>query len=467
MDPLNRNKPWGRWWLLYLMTDALGAAGAWTVLFVFRKEVVEPKRFGMELQWSFDQNFWMAMVLVPLFWWGVHALMGMYIDVRRRHRALEIRQVLKGAVVGGVFLFLMLMLDDVTQSHTDHQQALAVWLVSHVALVLGFRWWLTSMVVSRVQSGAWAFKTLLVGEEADTSQFIQELSSTPGWRGWNVMESMAENDLDSDLSALSDWLDHHAIDRAVIATPVSGHESLLGWISVLEGRGIETLIVPGALDYMTGSVKSSNLFGVPLVNLSRNHLSHGMKALKRFMDLALSAMALMVLSPAFLFIAIRVKMDSSGPVFYRQERLGIFGRPFKIIKFRTMIQNAEGQGPKLSSGEDPRITKVGKWLRRTRMDELPQFWNVVKGEMSLVGPRPERAFFADQIVKHSPHFLRLQKVRPGITSWGQVKYGYAENVNEMRQRLRYDIMYLENISLLLDVKILLYTIRTVLRKEGK
>ena len=196
-------------------------------------------------------------------------------------------------------------------------------------------------------------------------------------------------------------------------------------------------------------------------------MSHGVKALKRFLDLFLSLLALLVLSPVLLLVALWVKSDSDGPVFYRQERLGLFGRPFHIIKFRTMVQNAEGQGPKLSSDADPRITRVGKWLRKTRVDELPQFWNVVKGEMSLVGPRPERAFFADQIVQHSPHFLRLQQVRPGITSWGQVKYGYAENVNEMRQRLRYDIMYLENASLLLDLKILLYTVRTVLRREGK
>jgi len=164
---------------------------------------------------------------------------------------------------------------------------------------------------------------------------------------------------------------------------------------------------------------------------------------------------------------VRIRTGSEGPVFYRQERLGLHGKPFKIIKFRTMVPNAEGMTPQLSSEEDPRITPVGKLLRKSRLDELPQFWNVLKGEMSLVGPRPERAFFAEQIVQHSPHFLRLQQVRPGITSWGQVKYGYAENVNEMRQRLRYDIMYLENISLLLDLKILLYTVRTVLRKEGK
>ena len=192
-----------------------------------------------------------------------------------------------------------------------------------------------------------------------------------------------------------------------------------------------------------------------------------MKAVKRFVDMVVSVVALTVLSPLFFWVARRVKRDSEGPVFYTQERLGLHGIPFRIVKFRTMFVNSEGGTPQLSSDQDSRITAVGKRLRQTRVDELPQFWNVLKGDMSLVGPRPERAFFAEQIVQHSPHFLRLQQVRPGITSWGQVKYGYAENVNQMRQRLRYDIMYLENMSLLLDLKILLFTVRTVIRKEGK
>ena len=467
MNPQDRQTPWGRWWWRYFLGDLVGAALAWCALFVFRKTVVEPRKFGTDVSLELDANFWAAIVVVPLFWCGIHALMGMYVDIRRRHRALEIRQVVRASAGGGVLLFFLLLLDDVTRTHTDHYQVLFVWMMSHTVLVLGLRGWLTTQVVARVQSGEWAFNTLLVGEAEDTAAFRRELEETPGARGWNVLDAMQERDINSDLRALSNWLDDHSVDRAVIATPVSGHESLLGWIAVLEGRGVETLVVPGALDYMAGRVKSTNLFGIPLVNLSRNPMSHGVKALKRFLDLFLSLLALLVLSPVLLFVALWVKSDSDGPVFYRQERLGLFGRPFHIIKFRTMVQNAEGQGPKLSSDADPRITRVGKWLRKTRVDELPQFWNVVKGEMSLVGPRPERAFFADQIVQHSPHFLRLQQVRPGITSWGQVKYGYAENVNEMRQRLRYDIMYLENASLLLDLKILLYTVRTVLRREGK
>ena len=166
-------------------------------------------------------------------------------------------------------------------------------------------------------------------------------------------------------------------------------------------------------------------------------------------------------------MAILVKASSEGPVFFRQERIGKNGNAFQIIKFRTMCTNAEKDGPQLSSQNDSRITKIGKILRRTRMDELPQFWNVLRGDMSLVGPRPERAFYIEQIVQRAPHYLHLQKVRPGITSWGQVKYGYAENVDEMIQRLKFDILYIENMSIALDIKILFYTVSIVFRGLGK
>ena len=459
--------PWRGWWWRYLVTDGLASGLAWAALFAFRKKVIEPRHFGMEVAFELDANFWMAMLFVPVFWWSVHALMGMYADIRRRHRGLEVRQVTRASAMGGVLLFFALLLDDVTTTHVDHYQTLAVWLATHEGLVLLGRWFWTAKVVQNVQSGRWAFSTILVGTEQDNLGFQEELNSTPGKGGWNVVASMSESELEADLGKLGRWLDGHALDRAVLTSPLSNRDAMLGWISVLEGKGLELLVVPGALDYMTGTVRSSNLFGVPLVNLSGPGLRHGMRALKRFMDVVGSAFALILLSPVFAWVAIAVKRGSRGPIFYRQERLGLHGQPFRIIKFRTMVPDAEGGTPKLSSEDDPRITPIGKLLRQTRLDELPQFWNVLMGDMSLVGPRPERAFFASQIVKHSPHFLRLQQVRPGITSWGQVKYGYAENVNEMRQRLRYDIMYLENISLLLDLKILAFTVRTVLRREGR
>ena len=190
-------------------------------------------------------------------------------------------------------------------------------------------------------------------------------------------------------------------------------------------------------------------------------------ALKRLMDVTFSILALIVLFPFLLVIAVLVKLGSPGPVFFRQERIGLSGKPFRIIKFRSMEANAERDGPQLSSTSDPRITGIGRILRRARIDELPQFWNVIKGEMSLVGPRPERQHFIDEITKVAPHYRHLHKVRPGLTSWGQVKFGYAENVDQMVRRLKYDILYIENMSLAVDLKILAYTVIIILKGDGK
>src|SRR5690606_26816587 len=163
----------------------------------------------------------------------------------------------------------------------------------------------------------------------------------------------------------------------------------------------------------------------------------------------------------------RVKWSSPGPIFYRQERIGLNGKPFHLVKFRSMYLDAEKDGPQLASDNDPRITPIGHFMRKYRLDELPNFWNVLKGDLSLVGPRPERQFFINQIVEQEPHYRQLLKVRPGITSWGQVKYGYASNVDEMLQRLKFDILYIENMSLLLDLKIMFYTVLVLVQGKGK
>jgi lipopolysaccharide/colanic/teichoic acid biosynthesis glycosyltransferase len=159
-------------------------------------------------------------------------------------------------------------------------------------------------------------------------------------------------------------------------------------------------------------------------------------------------------------------LSSRGPLFYKQERIGKNGKPFTIYKFRSMYVDAEQNGPELSSEKDPRITPFGRFMRKSRLDEIPNFINVLKGDMSLVGPRPERQHFIDQIIEKAPQYIQLLKVRPGITSWGQVKYGYAKNIDEMVRRMKYDLIYLDNMSLYVDFKIMIYTFLTILKRKG-
>ncbi|RZK30894.1 MAG: sugar transferase, partial [Hymenobacter sp.] len=257
------------------------------------------------------------------------------------------------------------------------------------------------------------------------------------------------------------------IEQVIIAIEPSEHRRIQEILNLLEGSVVRISVLPDLYQMLLGSVKVNHVFGTPLIEIKQDLLPLWQRVVKRVIDVGASSIFLFLAWPVYLFTALMVRSSSPGPIFYRQPRIGRHGVPFDIIKFRSMYVDSEKQGPRLSSDHDPRITKWGRFMRKVRLDEFPQFWNVIKGDMSLVGPRPERQFFIDQIVQIAPHYRHLHRVRPGLTSLGQVKYGYAETVGQMVERLKFDILYIENMSLAMDFRVLLYTLKIIVEGRGK
>jgi exopolysaccharide biosynthesis polyprenyl glycosylphosphotransferase len=266
---------------------------------------------------------------------------------------------------------------------------------------------------------------------------------------------------------LSELIKKYDIEEVIIGIESSKHQEINTVTSLLEEEKVHLKIIPDLYDMMSGSVKMNNVIGTVLIEINHDVMPTWQKVLKRLLDIFVSLFVLIFFLPLFIVLSIVVKTSSKGPIFFKQIRIGYKGKGFKIIKFRTMFTDAEINGPALSSSQDKRITPTGKWMRKYRLDELPQFYNVLIGEMSLVGPRPEREFFINQILILAPHYKHLHRVKPGITSWGQVKYGYAESVEQMVERLKFDILYIENRSLAVDIRILIYTIKTIIDGAGK
>lgn len=455
---------------LFVVMDWITATSAWIIFYYFRKTTIE------KVDFTVGESFYWGVGLIPVLWILLYYLQGTYHDIKRLYRFKLFNLTFIATLIGTIFIFFTLLLDDAIAGYQLYYKSIFLLFGIHFLVSILPRLIFTTILVKRIHSGKFGFKTLLIGGSDKAVEIYNEILGSPkvinkfiGFVNINGVDRQLEDKLNylGHVNDLERIMRENEVEEVVIALESVEHDKLKSIIGRIQGGNLVIKILPDMYDILSGSVKMTNIFGALLIEVNAEPMPILQQAVKRFIDVFLSVFAIVILIPVYIILAIAVKMSSPGPVFFLQERIGLNGKPFRIIKFRTMFIDAEKSGPQLSSSNDCRITPVGRFMRKLRLDEFPQFFNVLKGDMSLVGPRPERQYYIDQIIQIEPQFLHLTKVRPGITSWGQVKYGYAENVDQMLQRMKFDLLYMKNRTLALDFKIMLYTILIIIKAKGK
>jgi len=394
----------------YISVDAVSSLLTWLAFLLFRWLVYEGKVLGVDSVLIPAFSFWPPLVMFPFACLVIYYLSGYYLRVYHKSYGSEFRTTMISSLIISLGAFFSIIIDDQASEYSRYLWSLLTLFVLQFSLC-----YLPRLIITQYLRRKHGEEPSIVIEQSD---------------------GMTENDL------------YHQIAQAF-------------------PMGKTIYIVPRMYDIVTGAAQIGELNQNPYICITKQHMSDAGICIKRALDVVLSLMVLMLLAPLLALIAILVKSTSQGSVLYRQERIGLYGRPFLILKFRTMHEHAEEDIPLLTKENDERITPLGHWLRKYRLDELPQMINIIRGDMAIVGPRPERQYFINQIMEKAPYYCLLYKIRPGLTSWGPIKVGYTDTLDKMVDRLKYDIAYMENMSINLDIKILLNTIMVILKGKGQ
>ena len=460
-----------------IIIDYLTAIIAWVATWLYRQHILLDTPIGHIYERNFTgRDYVISFLIIPIFWSFLHYLSGAYYDLYRKSRLVEIYRSFIISIIGCLIVGMVGFADD-TDNFRYFFEITSWYFIAQSLLVVVTRLaWLYKIKRDLVK-GKVSYNTLIVGGNGKATKVYNEIKNNPHVLGNKIIGFVSADKNVVPLNVtnvpelgtienLEDIIRNHKIEEVVIAVESHEHKKLEHLLTRLSYSPIIIKVLPDLYDIISGSVRIDNVYAPLLISIHPELLPDWQKVCKRVIDTTIAGICLLLLSPVYLLALIKVRLSSPGPIFYKQERIGLFGRPFNIYKFRSMYMNAEEGGPALSSDDDKRITKWGKFMRKWRIDELPQFYNILKGDMSLVGPRPERKFFIDKIIPSHPHYKYLHRVKPGLTSWGMVQYGYAENVEQMIERMKYDLLYIENCSIALDIKISIYTVKVIFQGIG-
>mgnify|MGYP001810049872 FL=1 len=456
----------------FVSYDMIASLIVWVLFMLFRRTVNDAQIFENIRIFIPNYDYFSSLLIFPFSCAFVHYLSGFYLHPEKTTKTTLVLTTLAASAIISISIFFVLMLDDIVVSYEYYYYSLLVLFGLLFSITTAIRSIIISDINRLYKQKKWSINTIIIGTGKNAQKIAEELerkaerNNLIGFVSVDQYSSVPKDRILGSMSQIESIINANKISESIIALDEADEQKLFTYINALYRFDIDIRFTPRLYEILTGSARIGSIGMSPLVSITNLNMPYWQASVKRFVDIVVSTIALVLLLLPFIYFAIKIKRDSKGPVFYSQERIGYLGKPFKILKFRTMYTGAENGTPKLSSANDERITTIGRVLRKYRIDELPQFWNILKGDMSIVGPRPERKYYINQIIEEAPYYCLLYKIRPGLTSWGPIKIGYSDTIEKMIERLNYDIIYIENMSLLNDLKILILTFEIIFKGKG-